>query len=87
MSEHATMAGLRFPTPLRIQANGSNTIRDVVTLQDANETLIDWPHARRGPFYQPARKQVEAALEGNTTPAEAQEAFAALCGHAGILVP
>ena len=81
------MVDLRFPTPLRIQAGGSNTIRDVATLQDACETLIDWPHARRGPFYQSAREQVEAAMEGNATPAQAQETFAALCVHAGVLVP
>ncbi|RUZ97629.1 DUF982 domain-containing protein, partial [Mesorhizobium sp. M7A.F.Ca.CA.002.05.1.1] len=50
------------------------------------EILIDWPQAKRGPFYQAAREKVEAALETGTGAAEAQEAFAALCSHAGVLV-
>ncbi|RUY51855.1 DUF982 domain-containing protein, partial [Mesorhizobium sp. M7A.F.Ca.CA.001.05.1.1] len=64
----------------------SDTIRDVTTLRDASEILIDWPQAKRGPFYQAAREKVEAALETQTGAAEAQEAFAALCSHAGVLV-
>ena len=81
------MVHVPLSAPLRIQSGGPNTIREVTTLQDASETLIDWPHARRGPFYQAARERVEAALEGKATAGEAHEAFAALCAHAGILVP
>jgi hypothetical protein len=73
-------------TPMRIRPHGSDTIRDVTTLRDASEILIDWPQAKRGPFYQAARKKVEAALESKAGAAEAQEAFAALCNHAGVLV-
>ncbi|UVK37931.1 DUF982 domain-containing protein [Mesorhizobium sp. AR10] len=79
------MVDVPLSTPLRIQS--VNTIREVTTLQGACETLIDWPYVRRGRFYQAARGRVEAALEGKATAAEAQEAFAALCAHAGILVP
>ena len=79
------MAELMLSTPIRIKPHGSDTIRDVDTLRDASEILIDWPHAKRGPFYQAAREQIEAALDGNGG-AQAQEAFAALCNHAGVLV-
>jgi hypothetical protein len=79
------MTDLRFPAPLRINIGGENTIREVATLQDACEVLIDWPQARRGPFYQSAREQVEAALDGQTTVAKAHETFVALCDHAGVL--
>lgn len=80
------MADLMLSTPIRIRPHGSDTIRDLVTLRDASEILIDWPQARRGPFYQAAREQVEAALNGDGRAALAQEAFAALCNHAGVLV-
>ncbi|AZO53864.1 MULTISPECIES: DUF982 domain-containing protein [unclassified Mesorhizobium] len=80
------MADLMLSTPLRVKAHGSDTIREVVTLQDASEILIDWPHAKRGPFYQAAREKIEAALTSNEGAAQAQEAFTALCDHAGLLV-
>jgi hypothetical protein len=80
------MADLMLSTPIRIRPHGSDTIRDLVTLRDASEILIDWPQAKRGPFYQAAREQVEAALNGDGGAAQAQEAFAALCNHAGVLV-
>ncbi|CAN7450940.1 DUF982 domain-containing protein [Mesorhizobium sp. LjRoot246] len=80
------MAELMLPTPMRIRPHGSDTIRDIATLRDASEILIDWPQAKRGPFYQTAREQVEAALENKAGAAQAQEAFAALCDHAGVLV-
>ncbi|RWC25525.1 MAG: DUF982 domain-containing protein [Mesorhizobium sp.] len=80
------MAELMLPTPMRIRPHGSDTIRDIATLKDASEILIDWPQAKRGPFYQAAREQVEAALENKAGAAQAQEAFAALCDHAGVLV-
>ncbi|TIS98712.1 MAG: DUF982 domain-containing protein [Mesorhizobium sp.] len=73
-------------TPLRVKPHGSDTIREVATLQDASEVLIDWPHAKRGPFYQAAREKIEAALTNNEGAAQAQEAFTALCDHAGLLV-
>ncbi|TGV64874.1 DUF982 domain-containing protein, partial [Mesorhizobium sp. M00.F.Ca.ET.158.01.1.1] len=79
-------ADLMLSTPLRVKPHGSDTIREVATLQDASEILIDWPHAKRGPFYQAAREKVEAALEDQTGIGEAQEAFSALCNHAGVLV-
>ncbi|MEO5755446.1 MAG: DUF982 domain-containing protein [Mesorhizobium sp.] len=80
------MLALRLSAPLRIRPAGTETVRDVSTLQDASEILIDWPHAKRGPFYQTAREQIEAALEGRATAAQAQEAFSAFCVHAGVLV-
>jgi len=79
------MADQRFSTSLRVRVGTDGTVRDVSTVQDACEVLIDWPSARRGPFYQSAREAVEAALDGNVSAMAAQEAFAALCDHAGIL--
>ncbi|TPM38105.1 DUF982 domain-containing protein [Mesorhizobium sp. B2-3-4] len=80
------MAGVMLSTPLRVKPHGSDTIREVATLQDASEILIDWPQAKRGPFYQAAREKVETALEKTEGAAQAQEAFTALCDHAGLLV-
>ena len=80
------MADVMLSTPVRIKPHGSDTIREVATLQDASEILIDWPQAERGPFYQAAREQIEAALENKTGAAQAQEAFIALCNQAGVLV-
>jgi len=75
-----------FEPPLRVQAGDPNTSRKVTSLQDACEVLIDWPHARRGEYYEAARTVVEAAQRGEKTVAEAYHAFAELCEHAGVLV-
>jgi len=80
------MTDVMLSTPVRIKPHGSNTISAVATLQDASEVLIDWPPASRGPFYQAAREKIEAALENKGGAAQAQEAFTALCDHAGVLV-
>ncbi|MEI9431342.1 DUF982 domain-containing protein [Mesorhizobium sp. Cs1299R1N3] len=80
------MADLMLSTPLRVKPHGSDTIREVATLQDASEILIDWPQAKRGPFYQAAREKIESALQNNEGVAQGQEAFTALCDHAGLLV-
>jgi hypothetical protein len=80
------MTDVRLSSPIRVKPHGADTIREVATLQDASEILIDWPHASRGPFYQAAREKIEAALENKDGAAQAQEAFTALCDHAGILV-
>ncbi|TPJ37646.1 DUF982 domain-containing protein [Mesorhizobium sp. B2-5-13] len=80
------MAYLMLSTPLRVKPHRADTIRDVATLQDASEILIDWPQAKRGPFYQAAREKIESALQNNEGVAQAQEAFTALCDHAGLLV-
>ncbi|MET2825848.1 DUF982 domain-containing protein [Mesorhizobium shangrilense] len=79
------MVDLPLVTPLRIKPLGSDTIRHVSTLKDASEILIDWPHAKRGPFYQAAREMVEAAMNGNGSASQAQEAFGALCDHASVV--
>lgn len=75
-----------FDTPIRVQAGDRNTLRDVRSVEGACEVLIDWPHARRGPYYQAALDVVNAALEGTASVAEARDAFMDLCAHAGILV-
>ena len=75
-----------FEKPVIIRAGDEATKRTVKTVNGACEVLIDWPHARRGPFYQTAREIVEAALKGEKSAAEAREAFAGLAAHAGILV-
>jgi hypothetical protein len=80
------MTKLPFDSVIRVQSGSANTIKDVESVQDACDVLIDWPHGRRGPFYQSAREVVEAALEGKASVEEAKEAFAALASHAGVLV-
>ncbi|KAA3452570.1 DUF982 domain-containing protein [Mesorhizobium sp. SARCC-RB16n] len=80
------MADLMLSTPLRVKPHGSDTIREVATLQDASEILIDWPQTKRGPFYQAAREKIESALENKEGAALAQEAFTALFDHTGLLV-
>lgn len=62
------MVDLPLVAPMRIKPHGSDTIRNVSTLKDAGEILIDWPHAKRGPFYQAARETVEAAMNGKGVP-------------------
>ena len=75
-----------FDSPVKLQVGGEKTLRTVKSVEGACEVLIDWPHARRGPFYQSAREVVEAAIAGTATTAEAREAFAALAAHAGVIV-
>lgn len=80
------MTDVSLPSTIRVQTGSANKVRDVTSLKDACEVLIDWPHARRGPFYQSAREAVEAALNGSLPVEKTAEAFAALCDHAGVLV-
>jgi hypothetical protein len=77
---------IHFESSVRIQPHGGSTVREVKSVNGACEILIDWPHAKRGPYYQSAREVVEAALDGKATPGQAREAFAALAAHAGILI-
>jgi hypothetical protein len=74
-----------FESPIKVKVGADNMLRTVNSVQGACEVLIDWPHARRGPYYQSAREVVEAAIGGKATAAEAREAFAALAAHAGVL--
>jgi hypothetical protein len=75
---------MSFESSIRVQTG--NSVKDVRSVQDACDVLIDWPHARRGPFYQSAREVVEAALNGSANTQEDREAFLALVSHAGVLV-
>lgn len=77
---------IAFESPVKLQVGGDKTLRTVKTVEGACEVLIDWPQARRGPFYQSARQVVEAAAAGKATAQEARDAFAALAEHAGVLV-
>jgi hypothetical protein len=77
---------IHFERSVCIQPHGGSTTREVKSVNGASEILIDWPHAKRGPYYQSAREVVQAALDGKATPDQAREAFAALAGHAGILI-
>ncbi|WP_081609856.1 DUF982 domain-containing protein [Mesorhizobium sp. STM 4661] len=74
-----------FESIVCVQPRGGSTVREVKSVNGACEVLIDWPHVKRGPYYQSAREVVHAALDGKATPDQAREAFA-LAGHAGILV-
>lgn len=75
-----------FDRSIKVKQGANATVREVRSVKGASEVLIDWPHARRGPFYQSARETVESALKGEASAAQAREAFAALCDHAGVLV-
>lgn len=75
-----------FESSVRIRPHGSTTVREVRSVNGACEALIDWPHAKRGPYYQSARELVQDALDGKATPDQARDAFRALAEHAGILV-
>lgn len=79
--------GLPFNTPVRIRtgATGASS-RLVTTVQGAVDVLIDWPQSRRGAAYHATRDIVEGAIDGQTTPAEAREAFAALSDDERILL-
>jgi hypothetical protein len=86
-AEKTTMSErIPFESPVKLQVGAEHTLRTVNSVQGASEVLIDWPHARRGPFYQSAREVVEAAIAGKATAEEAREAFAALAAHAGVIV-
>ena len=75
-----------FESSVCIRPHGGSSVREVKSVNGACEILIDWPHAKRGPYYQSAREVVQAALDGTATPHQAREAFVALAGHAGILI-
>jgi len=75
-----------FSRPISIRdAGNNNTVRTVKSVNGANEVLIDWPHARRGPVYQDTMAIIQAALDGSESPEKAREAFEAFAIHAGVL--
>lgn len=76
---------IHFESSVKIRPYGSSSVREVKSVQGASEVLVDWPHSKRGPFYQSAREIVEAAIDGKSLPSQAREAFVALAEHAGIL--
>jgi len=79
--------GLAFDVPVRIRTGVSGmSSRLVTSVQGAADVLIDWPQSRRGPAYNAARDIVEGAIDGQTTPAEAREAFAAFSDGEEILL-
>lgn len=79
--------GLPFDVPVRIRTGISGASSRLVTsVQGAADILIDWPQSRRGAAYHATRDIVEGAIDGQTTPAEAREAFAALSDDERILL-
>ncbi|MBZ9674304.1 DUF982 domain-containing protein [Mesorhizobium sp. ES1-1] len=84
--EKAKTNRIFFERSVCIRPHGGNSVREVKSVNGACEILIDWPHAKRGPYYQSAREVVQAALDGKATPHQAREAFVALAGHADILI-
>ena len=79
------MTDVRLSSPIRVKPHGADTIREVATLQDASEILIDWPHASRGPFYQAALRCCRDALDGWTPPEKAMRAMIDAAREARIL--
>lgn len=76
---------LPFGSPICVLVGGS-TKRQVKSVRGAQEVLIDWPHARRGPVYQSTMEVLQAALAGKATAEQAHDAFAAFAKHADVLV-
>jgi hypothetical protein len=75
-----------FESSVSIRPHGSASVREVKSVNGASEVLVDWPHSKRGPYYQSARETIEGAIEGKATPDQARDAFVALAEYAGILV-
>jgi hypothetical protein len=65
---------------------GEGTQREVASIRDVDEILLDWPQARRGDFYRRVRECVEVAKRGEASPAELRELFVAFAQHARVLV-
>lgn len=83
----ATDGGLPFDVPVRIRTGISGaSYRLVTSVQGAADVLIDWPQSRRGAAYHATRDIIEGAIDGQTTPAEAREAFAVLADDERILL-
>ena len=74
-----------FFTAVNVRALDGASILTIKNIRDANSLLIDWPHARRGPFYQKTREVVDAAVAGKATAEEAREAIVTFAAHAGVL--
>lgn len=66
---------------------GQDTLREVASIRDVDEILLDWPQARRGDFYRRVRECVEVAKRGEASPAQLRELFVAFAEHAQVLVP
>lgn len=75
---------LPFGSPVCVKIG--NTKREVKSVHDACEVLIDWPHARRGPVYQSTMEILQAAVAGKASTEQAHDAFADFARHAGVLV-
>ena len=76
---------VRFPITIKVRTGDGGPARDIVTLREACDFLIDWPEAKRDDFYRSARDTLVAAMKHSAEPADAQNAFAAFCRHFGIL--
>ena len=76
----------RLPFDSSVCVKVKDTSRKVESVMDANEVLIDWPHARRGPVYQATMEVLRAAVAGTTSVDDAREAFVEFATHAGVFV-
>lgn len=65
---------------------GEETLREVASVRDVDEVLLDWPQGRRGDFYRRVRECVEVAKRGQASPGELRELFVAFAQHAEVLV-
>lgn len=76
----------RLPFDSSVCVKIKDTNRKVESVWDANEVLVDWPHARRGPVYQSTMEVLQAAIAGKASVEEAREAFLEFATHAGVFV-
>lgn len=61
--EGSTPKRIYFESSVRIQPHGGETVREVKSVNGACEALIDWPHAKRGPYYQSGREILEGTIQ------------------------
>ena len=75
-----------FSAPVAVSV-GVGVRRDLYSLADMHEFLIEWSPSRRRISYGAAVKACEAAIAGDISPASARDALTAFAETAGILWP
>ncbi|MBN9073653.1 MAG: DUF982 domain-containing protein [Rhizobiales bacterium] len=75
-----------FQSPVAVMV-GLGAKREVCSLRDMHEFLMDWPPSRRGPVYNTAVRACEAARIGHLTVEQARRAFVEFARISRILWP
>ncbi len=80
------MSNLDFTKPVMVFV-GSDFLRQIGSITEADEYLTEWPQRRRGPIFETARRACEAAKSGTVTAEQAYRAFEGFCRVSGVLAP